>query len=230
MAKISGFNGDHQGLTEREAAERLRQHGPNELLPEKKATFLSKVLATIKEPMFLLLFGTALLYFLLGDPKDGVIMLCFVTFMAGINLFQEWRTDRSLQALKDMSSPKVRAIRDGALRSVDSRELVVGDLFVLEEGEKIAADGKVLEMFDLGVDESTLTGESEVVWKKTDLSPEELESPWRRDHCFAGTTVPPGSASARTPPSARSATTSSAPPTAPPRWNGRSAAWSGSAA
>ena len=193
MAKFNGFGGNYSGLSAQEVNVRQQQYGLNELLSEKKHTFLEKVLQILKEPMFLLLFGTALLYFLLGDPKDGVIMLGFVTFMAGINLFQEWRTDRTLQALKDMSSPKVRVIRDEEMESIDSRRLTVGDLFIIEEGEKIAADGKILEMFDLGVDESTLTGESEVVWKKLTLEQGE-EGHWRRDRCYAGTTVTQGSA------------------------------------
>jgi len=194
MAKFNGFNGDYTGLTTAEAHTRREQHGPNELLPEKKHSFFTKLLQILKEPMFLLLFGTALLYFLLNDPEDGVIMLGFVTFMAGISLFQEWRTDRTLQALKDMSAPKVRVIRDSQLVTLDSRDLTVGDLFIVEEGEKIAADGSIREMFDLGVDESTLTGESEIVWKKITLAPGEEEGHWRRDRCYAGTTVTQGTA------------------------------------
>jgi len=194
MAKFSGFAGDYHGLSSQDAAERQERYGRNELLPEEQHTFAKKVIVILKEPMFLLLFGTALLYFILGEPKDGVIMLGFVTFMAGINLFQEWRTDRTLQALKDMSSPVIRVIRNGKLEQIHSGELTVGDLMLVEEGEKISADAKILEMFDLGVDESTLTGESEVVWKKLTLSPEEQESHWRKDLCFAGTMVTQGSA------------------------------------
>jgi len=194
MSRISGFNGDYQGLTTAEAQARLAQHGSNELVPERKPSFLRKLFQILKEPMFLLLFGTALFYFLLNDPEDGIIMIAFVTFMAGISLFQEWRTDRTLQALKDMSAPKVRALRDGQVVSLHSRDLTVGDLFLVGEGEKIAADGLIREMFDLGVDESTLTGESEIVWKKITPGAEDAAAQCRRDRVYASTTVTQGSA------------------------------------
>jgi Ca2+-transporting ATPase len=194
MAKFNGFVNDYSGLSSQEVIKLLQEYGKNELVPEKKNSFCRKALEIIKEPMFLLLFGAALLYFILGEPKDGAIMICFVAFMIGINVFQEWRTDRTLQALKDLSSPKVRVIRNGVIEKIDSKELAVGDLMLLEEGEKISADGRIIEMFDLGMDESTLTGESDVAWKKINLSAEDEDAHWRRDHCYAGTAVTQGSA------------------------------------
>ena len=194
MSKINGFNGDYSGLSNEEVRSLQLQYGKNELVPEKKSTFLSKLLSIFKEPMFLLLFCTAFLYFILGEPRDGVIMLCFVAFMSGINLFQEWRTDKTLQALKDLSAPRARVFRNGVLESIDSKELTVGDLMLLEEGEKISADGEIIEMFDLGVDESILTGESEVVWKKIKAEDPGKDVQWRKDFCYAGTTVTQGSA------------------------------------
>jgi Ca2+-transporting ATPase len=194
MAKIKGFINDYCGLSSQEVRLLQQEHGKNELVPEKKNTFLKKVLEIIREPMFLLLFGTAMLYFILGEPKDGLIMIGFVVFMVSINVFQEWRTDRTLQALKDLSSPKVMVIRNGVIENIDSKELTVGDLMILEEGEKISADGRIIEMFDLGVDESTLTGESDVVWKKVNLSTEDEDAHWQRNHCYAGTAVTQGAA------------------------------------
>ena len=133
MAKFNGFVNDYSGLSSHEVIKLQQEHGRNELVPERKETFFRKVLEIVKEPMFLLLFGTALLYFILGEPKDGSIMIGFVAFMVGINVFQEWRTDRTLQALKDLSSPKVRVIRNGILEKIDSKELTVGDLMLLED-------------------------------------------------------------------------------------------------
>lgn len=194
MAKCNGFNGDYIGLSTQQVVSLQQMHGKNELIPEKKSTVFSKILSIFKEPMFLLLFCTALFYFFLGEPRDGIIMLCFVTFMSGINFFQEWRTDQTLQALKDLSAPTIRVIRNGELVNIDSKELTLGDLMLLEEGEKVPADGQILEMFDLGVDESTLTGESEVVWKKISLEEDEKDAHWKKDTCYAGTTVTQGSA------------------------------------
>jgi Ca2+-transporting ATPase len=194
MAKFNGFNGDYSGLTTYEVGKLQEQHGKNELVPEKKHTLFSKIITILREPMFLLLFVTAILYFILGEPKDGVIMLCFVTFMSGINIFQEWRTDKTLQALRDLSAPRVRVIRNDILETIDSKEVTVGDLMIFEEGEKIPADGQIIEMYDLGVDESTLTGESEVVWKRRNIEVEEAGVQWRRDYCYAGTMVTQGTA------------------------------------
>jgi Ca2+-transporting ATPase len=194
MAKINGFTGNYTGLDAQEVHCRLKRYGSNELVSERKNTFLVKAISVFKEPMFLLLFGTALLYFVLGEPRDGFIMLGFVTFMSGINLFQEWRTDRTLKALRNLSAPRISVIRDGGVLNINSRDLTVGDLMILEEGEKIPADGQILEMFDLGVDESTLTGESDVVWKKTRLEGSETDAHWRKDQCYASTMVTQGSA------------------------------------
>ena len=173
MGKFNGFKGDYVGLTEDQVKNSQEKHGKNELMIEKKNTFLKKAISIFMEPMFLLLFCTAMIYFVLGEPRDGIIMLVFVTFMSSINLFQEWKTDKTLQALKDLSSPRVNVIRNNIVQEIDSKELTVEDLVIIEEGEKIAADGEVLEVLGFGVDESTLTGESEIVWKKIDLTQEE---------------------------------------------------------
>ena len=194
MGKFNGFKGDYVGLTEDQVKNSQEKHGKNELMIEKKNTFLKKAISIFMEPMFLLLFCTAMIYFVLGEPRDGIIMLVFVTFMSSINLFQEWKTDKTLQALKDLSSPRVNVIRNNIVQEIDSKELTVEDLVIIEEGEKIAADGEVLEVLGFGVDESTLTGESEIVWKKTELNDEEKESHWRKNLCYAGTLATQGSA------------------------------------
>lgn len=194
MGKFNGFIGDYKGLQKKEIEILQEKYGFNELAPEKKESLFHKIINIFKEPMFLLLICTVLIYFILGEPRDGFIMLVFVTFMSGINIFQEWRTDKTLQALKELSSPKVKVIRNEKLVEVESRELTVGDLMIIEEGDKISADGVIIEMFDLGVDESTLTGESEVVWKKLELSKDEEEQYWKKNYCYAGTSVIQGSA------------------------------------
>ena len=194
MGKFNGFKGDYVGLTEEQVRNLQEKHGKNELVLEKKNTFLKKVISIFLEPMFLLLFFTAMIYFLLGEPRDGIIMLVFVTFMSSINLFQEWKTDKTLEALKDLSSPRVTVIRNSSVEEIDSKELTVEDLVIIEEGEKITADGEVIEVLGFGVDESTLTGEVEVVWKKTDLDGEEKESHWLKNLCYAGTMATQGSA------------------------------------
>lgn len=192
MALIKGFRNHYSGLSAAEVSASLQQFGFNELAPEQSGSFLKKIWSTCTEPMFLLLFGAAAIYFILGEHQDALIMLGFVLFIAGINLFQEWRTDKTLHALRALSAPKTTVIRDGSLLAIDSRELAVGDLMLLEEGERVNADGKIIEMFDLGMDESALTGESDTVWKKT--APAEQNEHWQPNFCYAGTAVVQGSA------------------------------------
>ncbi len=201
MPKFFGFKGDYSGLTDNQARENQTKYGMNELSPEKKKNLFIRILGVFKEPMFLLLFCTAIIYFFLGEARDGVIMLCFVTFMTGISFIQEWRTDKTLEALKELASPRIRVIRDSRLISIESREITIDDLMILEEGEKIPADARIIEMFDFGVDESSLTGESDIVWKKVccvgSEDNEKSEDFWRKDVCYAGTTVIQGSAIAK---------------------------------
>lgn len=176
-------------------AERLREKfGKNELAPEKKESFVLKLLHIVSEPMFLLLIAASLVYFLLGEHRDGLIMLVFVIGIIGIDVFQEWKTDKTLSALKDLSAPRIRVIRDGGEIEIASAELVPGDLFLLCEGIKIPADGYVLKCNDLCVDESTLTGESVPVCKCPAGISEDAEGYWKRDYCYAGTLVTQGTA------------------------------------
>jgi Ca2+-transporting ATPase len=123
-------------------------------------------------------------------------MLVFVTFMAGINLYQEWKTDKTLEALRNLSSPKVRVIRDGKETVVASDDLVPGDIMLLAEGERIPADGEILFADGFGVDESALTGEPDIVWKTAAHEPDD-GSYWKQNHCYTGTNVIAGRAVVR---------------------------------
>ncbi len=201
-----------EGLTSAEAKARLAKYGRNELTPQKKVSLFTKALHVIAEPMFLLLIAAAVIYFLLGEPRDGAIMLVFVVGVITIEIVQEWKTDKTLDALKDLSAPHVTVVRDGAETVIPSAELVPGDVMMLHEGVKIPADGKVLRCNDLCVDESSLTGESLGVWKTAGMDmagpigsefdkmlPVEspapsVQSPWRTDYCYAGTLVTQGTA------------------------------------
>ena len=181
------------GLTTTQAKELQQQFGKNELVPQKKESIFLKMFRVVCEPMFLLLLAASFIYFLLGEPKDGAIMLIFVVAVIGIEIIQEWRTDKTLAALKDLSAPHINVLRDGEEQTISSSELVPGDIMFVVEGLKIPADGVVLKESTLLVDESSLTGESVGVWK---LTSEEVEQDstdyWRRDYCYAGTLVTQG--------------------------------------
>lgn len=184
-----------QGLTSEQAEKLQEQFGKNELTAEKKQSFLSKVFHIICEPMFLLLIVAAIIYFILGEPRDGAIMLIFVVGIISIDVIQEWKTDKTLNALKDLSAPHVTVIRDGKEQIIASIDLVPNDLMIIAEGGKIPADGEVIKASDLCVDESTLTGEAEGVWKVTiDNADKNSTDYWRKDYCYAGTLVTQGSA------------------------------------
>lgn len=182
------------GLTTAEAMKLQEQFGKNELALQKNESFFHKALLIICEPMFLLLIVTAVIYFILGEPRDGAIMLIFVIGIISIDIIQEWKTDKTLNALKDLSAPHITVLRDGKEQQILSADLVPGDCMLIYEGVKIPADGLVLKCADLCVDESSLTGEAEGVWKTASDSAESKGDYWRRDYCYAGTLVTQGTA------------------------------------
>lgn len=187
-----------QGLTSQRAKELQKQFGKNELIPQKKPSFFRKVLHIVREPMFLLLIVASITYFILGEPRDGAIMLVFVGGIISIDVIQEWKTDKTLNALKDLSAPHVTVIRDGKKQTVASADLVPQDLMIIGEGVKIPADGEIMRASDLCLDESSLTGESEGVWKATVEKAEKTSTDyWRKDYCYAGTLVTQGTAMVR---------------------------------
>ena len=128
------------GLSAAEVEERRGRYGRNVIAEEEGKNPLKKVLKFFSEPVFLLLIGAACLYFFLGEPRDGAVMLIFVAFMGAINIYQEWKTDRTLEALKSLSSPKVTAVRGGEVVTVPSEDLVPGDIIILSEGQRINAE------------------------------------------------------------------------------------------
>lgn len=186
-------NKELQGLTSQEAKQLQEKFGKNELLVEKNESFVHKIFRVITQPMFLLLIIAAGIYFILGEPKDGAIMLVFVVGIISIEVIQEWKTDKTLKALKDLSAPHIKVLRDGIEKTINSADLVPGDIIYIAEGVKVPADGVVLRASTLCVDESSLTGEAEGVWKVTTENKDKNSTDyWRSDYCYAGTLVTQG--------------------------------------
>jgi Ca2+-transporting ATPase len=154
-----------EGLTSAEAAERLERDGPNELSSAQRPTLFASALAVVREPMSLLLLACGGVYVVLGDLQESLMLLGFVVFMMAITLFQERKTERALEALRDMASPRALVVRDGQRMRIAGREVVLGDLLVLSEGDRVPADATVLASTHLAVDESLLTGEAVSVRK-----------------------------------------------------------------
>jgi Ca2+-transporting ATPase len=155
------------GLTANEAAARLVTEGFNEL-PQTGRRRLPRIFRDIlSEPMFSLLLGSGLIYLLLGDSLEALLLLAFASLSVSIAVVQETRSEKVLEALRDLSSPRALVVRDGERRRIPGREVVRGDLIVLSEGDRVPADGVIIEARDLMIDESLLTGESVPVRKRT---------------------------------------------------------------
>jgi P-type Ca2+ transporter type 2C len=154
-----------QGLTDQEVLERLAEDGYNELPSAKKRTFLHIVLDVVKEPMFLLLIACGVLYLFLGDLGEALMLLGFVFVVMGITLYQEQKTERALEALRDLSSPRALVIRNGNQQRIAGREVVRDDIVLISEGDRVPADAVLLSGHNVNVDESLLTGESVPVRK-----------------------------------------------------------------
>lgn len=183
-----------KGLTTQQAEKLLERYGKNEPIPQRKDSFPAKLIHTICEPMFLLLFAAAVIYFILGEPFDGAVMLVFVVGMISIDVIQEWKTDKTINALRNLSAPHTTVIRNGKETKILSSLLVPGDIMLIVEGVKIPADGKILKCSDFCVNESSLTGESQTVWKNSVSNPDESSDYWKSDMCYAGTLCTQGSA------------------------------------
>jgi Ca2+-transporting ATPase len=149
-----------QGLTDAEAAQRLRRDGPN-VLPSVSHKGLARTAwSALTQPMFLLLLATAALYALLGSLGDAGMLALSVLLVGGLSIYQEQRTERVLEALKELSSPRCTVVRQGRALHIASRDLVRGDRLLVNEGDRLSADARIVEAVGLQVDESLRTGES----------------------------------------------------------------------
>src|SRR5512136_1158160 len=152
-------------LSEYEAAQRLKEEGYNELPSTRKRSLLAIAFGIVREPMFLLLVACATIYLFMGNMEEALMLLGFVFVVIGITLFQERKTERALEALRDLSSPRAVVIRDGQELRSAGREVVREDVLLLAEGDRVPADAVVLDSLNLTIDESLLTGESVPVRK-----------------------------------------------------------------
>jgi P-type Ca2+ transporter type 2C len=153
------------GLSEQEAAARLAKEGHNELPSTGRRGIVKIALEIVREPMFILLIAGGIIYLLLGDIREALILLGSIFVIMGITFYQENRTERALEALRDLSSPRALVIRDGEQKRIAGQEVARGDVLMLAEGDRVPADAVLLWGLNLSVDESLLTGESVPVRK-----------------------------------------------------------------
>ncbi|MGE5509470.1 MAG: cation-translocating P-type ATPase [Chitinophagales bacterium] len=182
------------GLAGAEAARRLLTEGYNELPSAKRKGLAALALEVVSEPMFLLLVACGLIYLLLGDLHEALMLLGFVFVVMGITFIQERKTERALEALRDLSSPRALVIRDGQQVRIPGREVVRGDVLLLSEGDRVPADAVVLGAYNLSIDESLLTGESVPVRKTAATAELPLGAPGGDDlpFVYSGTLVVQG--------------------------------------
>src|ERR1700675_1975524 len=182
------------GLSEAQATRRLQEHGYNELPSSKGRGLLANAWDVVREPIFLLLLACGTLYLILGDVQEAFMLLGFVFVVMSITLYQERKTERALEALRDLSSPRALVIRGGEQKRIAGRDVVRGDILILAEGDRVPADAALESCSSLLVDESLLTGESVSVRKVAWDGATEMSRPGGEDLSFvySGTLVVKG--------------------------------------
>ena len=176
-ARRPGDGSPPRGLAGDEAARRLAAHGPNELKKEDKISPWTIFFDQFKNILIIILLIATLLSAVVGEIFDAGLIFVIVVFCALLGFVQEYRAEKALEALKKMLSPTVRLIRHGKEQDVPSKDVVPGDILLLEAGFKIPADGRLIENASLKCDEASLTGESMPVSK--DIRPLAEADGWR---------------------------------------------------
>jgi len=185
---LKSLQTSHEGLSEYEAKRRLEQFGHNELREEKRVTPLSIFLDQFKSILVIILIIAALISgFILREFVDTAVILAIVLMNATLGFYQEYRAEKAVEALKRMVAPMARVIRENRERLIPSKELVPGDIIILEAGDRIPADARLLDAVTLKIDEAPLTGESNPVTKSTEVLVEETPLAERENMVFMGT-------------------------------------------
>ena len=185
-----------KGLSHDEAESRLKQYGLNEIREGKKVSPLDIFLGQFKSVVLWILILATIISAFLKEYIDAVVILVIIILIAVLGFFLEYRAEKSIEALKKLASLKATVIRDGEKKDIDSKEIVPGDIILLETGDKVPADARLTESLNLQTQEAALTGESTPVKKHTDKLPESIPLADRKNMVFAGTIIVAGRASA----------------------------------
>jgi len=182
-----------KGLSSSEAKARLQKYGPNKLYEKWEVKFWDIFKEEITEPMIIFLIIVAILYSIWGKLVDTIAIFCIILALVLVEIFNEYRAKKAIASLSKLSPTKAKVIRDGALTDIDTEEVVIGDIIILVSGTKVPADAKLLESYNLTVDESSLTGESIPVELDAEAdTPENAPLGERKNFVFAGTVVKHG--------------------------------------
>jgi len=188
-AVLKTLNTSEAGLSSKDAENRLEKYGKNELKEEEKTSVVKLFLSQFKSFLILILMAAALVSGFLGELVDAFVILFTVVLAGVLGFVQEYRAEESIKLLKSLTSPEALVIRDGKEVKVPSSLLVPGDILILQAGDRIPADARLLEALSLKVDESSLTGESVAVEKSTSVFPPETPQPDRKNMVYTGTSV-----------------------------------------
>ncbi|MBE0473764.1 cation-translocating P-type ATPase [Rhodoferax sp.] len=188
---------DVAGLSTAQAARALQDDGPNELPDAQKRTLLSIARETLSDPMFALLLAAGILYLVLGDLQEGLVLFGLVLVVLALTLYQEGKTERAIESLRDLTSPRALVLRDGAAQRIAGREVVCGDVLLLAEGDRVPADAVLLQGAEVQVDESLLTGEPMPVDKAVATADRSDEPGAPGSALFSGTLLVRGQGLAR---------------------------------
>lgn len=178
-----------RGLSEEEARRRLERFGPNELREEKRISPLKIFVEQFKKVLILILLAAVSIYLLIGKVTDALVILVIVIACVILGFVQEYRAERALKALKRMLVPTATVVREEREGEIPARELVPGDIVLLSQGDKVAADVRLIEVVNFQTDEASLTGESVPVEKITEVVPITAPVSERKNMAFAGTLV-----------------------------------------
>ncbi len=193
---FSKLNTSREGLSTDDARNRLKKEGPNALETESGSTMWSLVLKQLRSPLIYILLAAALLSILVHHYTDAGVILFVVVFNTILGVIQEWRAEQALAALSKLTAPKARVLRDGQSQLVEARDVVPGDVVILETGVRVPADARLIDSEDLQVDESALTGESEPASKTLDTVDRQVALAERSNMVFMSTAVTQGNAKA----------------------------------
>jgi len=181
------------GISTKEAEERLKKFGENKLFEEKEESFIDVLKEEITEPMILLLLCVGVLYSIWGSLLDAATILTIIAILVSVEVYNEFKAEHSIEALKKLASPSVLALRDGSLKEVPTTRLVLGDILPLKVGQRVPADARLIKSYGLQVDESSLTGESFPVFKDAEvILSEEAEVVELTNLIFTGTLITQG--------------------------------------
>jgi len=186
---IKILNTTQNGITSEEAISRLKKNGYNELPKKKQDSFFMILMKQLLDPIVILLIMTVIFSFIIGEIVDAIAIIFIILIDLLMGAFQEWKAEKNAHSLQNLMKDKIKVVRDEQQLEIDSRELVVGDIVLLESGDKIGADLRIIESNNLQIDESVLTGESINIYKNSYTLTEEVTLSQRKNMAYAGTVV-----------------------------------------